>query len=213
MYRNTDEVVSVASSEAPENNGPPRKRRGDAIKAFLVADRTPMWFSAFILVLGGLGTYFLAPRVNAQFEEQKIKSDFVIRNYGDLRAKMEDFQGLYAVATQKLAAGESVRAEVLKLQELTARINAQNIALLPMFSNETGPKAAAELNNALNGMLQVIFANAGKKIESEAEVAAYNAEVLKATQKMVLPLLELYVRIGDVGRLRPVEKDQELAKP
>lgn len=199
-------------NEVPEATDQSKKPRGAAIKAFLSADRTPMWFSTVLLLLGAMGTYFLAPRVNAQFEEQKIKSDFVIRNYGDLRAKMEDFQGLYVTTAQKLAAGEDIRAEVAKLQELTARISAQNLALLPMFSTEAGPKAASQLNAALNGMLQVLFANAGKKIETEAQVAAYNAQVQEATKKMVVPLLELYVRIGDVGRLRPIEKDRELPR-
>ncbi|MDH7794965.1 MULTISPECIES: hypothetical protein [unclassified Beijerinckia] len=200
-------------SEAANDSEMPKRRRREAVKSFLSGDRTPMWFSLFVLLLGGGGTYFLAPRVNAQFEEQKIKSDFVIKNYGDLRTKMEEFQGLYAVVTQKLVAGEDVRADVFKLQELNARISAQNLSLLPMFSTESGPKAASELNAALNGMIQVIFANAGKKIESEAEVAAYQAQVAEAMQKMVSPLLELYVRIGDVGRLRPIEKNQQLAKP
>jgi hypothetical protein len=201
--------MGVTSNEQSDATDRPKKR-GETIKAFLAADRTPMWFSIFLLLLGGMGTYFLAPRVNAQFEEQKIKSDFVIKNYGDLRAKMEDFQGLYVTAVQKLAAGEDVRTEVGKLQELIARISAQNLALLPMFSTEAGPKAASQLNAALNGMIQVLFANAGKKMETEAQVAAYTAEVEQATKKMVVPLLELYVRIGDVGRLRPIEKDRQL---
>ena len=199
-------------SEATEG-GSTKGRRREAVRTFLIGDRTPMWFSLFVLLLGAGGTYFLAPRVNAQFEEQKIKSDFVIRNYGDLRTKMKEFQGLNAVVTQRLAAGDDIRADVFKLQELTARISAQNLSLLPMFNTEAGPKAASELNAALNAMIQVIFANAGKKIDSDTEVAAYQAEVAAATQKMVPPLLELYIRIGDVGRLRPIEKNQQLAKP
>ena len=188
----------------------PRKSR--AVQSFLSGDRTPMWFTVLLLGAGSFGTYFLAPQVNAQFEAQKIRTDFVIRNYGDLRAKMEDFQGLYSVVAQKLVTGESVQAEVFKLQEIVGRVTAQNLSLLPMFTTEGGPKAAAQVNAAMNGMLNVIFANAGKKIESEEERAAYNGEVVAATQKLVPPLLELYVRIGEVGRLRPTEKNTQLQK-
>ena len=189
-----------------------KARKSLAVRSFLAGDRTPMWFTVLLLCAGSFGTYYLAPQVNAQFEAQKIRTDFVIRNYGDLRVKMEDFQGLYSVTAQKLAAGDSVQTEVLKLQEIIGRVTAQNLSLLPMFTPKGGPKAAAEVNAAMNGMLNVIFANAGKKIESEAERAAYNGEVVAASQKLVPPLLELYVRIGEVGRLRPTEKNTELQK-
>lgn len=187
-----------------------KPRRRDAVRTFLVADRTPMWFTAAALLAGAAGTYFIAPQVNAKFEAQKIKTDFVIRNYSDLRTKMEDFQGLYGVVAQKLAAGQDVQADVFRLQEIMGRVSAQNLSLLPMFSTENGPKSAAGVNTAMNGMMAVIFSNAGKKIETPEEVAAYNSEVLKATQQLVVPLLELYVRIGEVGQLKPTEKDTDL---
>lgn len=187
---------------------PPSRRR--IVTSFLGGDRTPMWFTLIVLLAGAAGTYFLAPQVNAQFEAQKLRTDFVVRNYNDLRVKMEDFQGLYSVVAQKLVTGEPVQGDVLRLQELVARVGAQNLALLPMFTAEAGPKATAEVNAALNGMINVIFANAGKVIESDEQVAAYQAEVMAATNALVVPLLELYVRIGEVGRLNPTEKNAEL---
>lgn len=195
-------------SEADQPNL--RAPRRQAVKSFLVADRTPMWFTMAALLAGAAGTYFLAPRVNAQFEEQKIKTDFVIRNYSDLRQKMEDFQGLYVVVAQRMAAGEDVKADMFKLQELVARVGAQNLSMMPMFTSAEGPKAAAEVNVAMNGMITLLFANAGKLVETDEQVADYNAKVLAATQKLVGPLLELYVRIGEVGRLSPTEKDVDL---
>ena len=189
-----------------------KARKSRAVHSFLSGDRTPMWFTVLLLCAGSFGTYYLAPQVNAQFEAQKIRTDFVIRNYGDLRAKMEDFQGLYSVTAQKLVTGDTIQTEVFKLQEIIGRVSAQNLSLLPMFTTEGGPKAASEVNAAMNGMLNVIFANAGKKIASEQERAAYNGEVVAASQKLVPPLLELYVRIGEVGRLRPTEKNAQLQK-
>ena len=189
-----------------------RRRRRAAIEGFLTGDRTPMWFTLVMLLVGAGGTYVLAPRVNAQFGEQKIRSDFVIRNYGDLRAKMEDLYGTFTVATQKQAAGEDLRAEVTRLQEQIARISAQNLSLMPMFATEGGPKAIAELHAAMNGLLQVIFAHAGQSIDGPDAVTAYTKETQAAMQKLVVPLLEFYIRIADVGRLKPMEKDRQLAK-
>ncbi|MHA6643130.1 hypothetical protein [Mesorhizobium sp. A623] len=146
-------ILLADTSLNPENVKAGRSR---AVKSFLAGDRTPMWFTVAALMAGAAGTYFIAPQVNAQFEAQKIKTDFVIRNYNDLRTKMEDFQGLYTVVVQKQAAGMEVQQDVFKLQEIVARVSAQNLSLLPMFTVANGPKASAELNGAMNGMLGVI---------------------------------------------------------
>lgn len=191
---------------------PEPKPAKKVVREFLAGDRTPMWYTIVLSLLGVIGAYFVAPTVNAKFEAQKIRTDFVIRNYSELRAKMEDFQGVYVVAAQKIAGGQEVLTEILRLQELIARVSAQNISLLPMFDEAAGPKAAAEVNAAMNGMLNVLLANAGAKIETETQRAAFNDQVVKATQTLVKPLLELYVRIGEVGNLKPTEKDKDLAE-
>lgn len=191
-----------------------RKKGGrrQAVKTFLIADRTPMWFTVAALLAGAAGTYYLAPMLNAEFEQQKIKTDFVIRNYSDLRAKMEDFMGLYATVTQKLVTGQDIQQDVFKLQDIMGRVNAQNLSLLPMFTSEGGPKAAAQVTAAMNDMLNVIFANAGKTIATDEETKAYSTDVLTASQKLAPPLLELYIRIAEVGHLSPTEKNVDLAK-
>ncbi|MFT4098822.1 MAG: hypothetical protein QM651_17015 [Rhodoblastus sp.] len=200
------------TQQTAENRAPETPQHKRFFREFLSGERTPIWYTLLLSGLGVIGAYVVAPSVNAQFEAQKLRTDFVIRNYNDLRAKMEDFQGVYVVAAQKVAGGQEALADVLKLQELVARVSAQNIALLPMFDNAAGPRAAAEVNVAMNGMLNVLFAHAGAKVETDADRAAYNQEVLKATQALVKPLLELYVRIGEVGHLKPTEKDRDLAE-
>lgn len=175
-----------------------------------MADRTPMWFTLLALLAGAGGTYFVAPRVNAEFEAQKIKTDFVIRNFNDLRQKMEDFQGTFVVASQKVAAGEPARDEVSRLQELVARVGAQNVSMMPMFTTANGPKAAGEVTTAMNAMVGALFANAGKVAETPEQVAAFNAEINKASQGLIKPLLQLYVEIGKVGRLQPTDAATDL---
>lgn len=198
------------ASDVPPDTKPVRGRRREAVKTFLYADRAPMWFTAAALLAGAGGTYFLAPQINAKFEAQKIKTDFVIRNYNDLRAKMEDFQGLYLVATQKLAAGEDVGPDILKLREIMGRYSAQGLALVPMFTVASGSQSIADVNYAMNDMIGVLVANNGKTLGSDpAAMTAYNAQVVEALGKLAVPLMELYVRIGEVGQLKPTEMNVE----
>lgn len=203
--------MAEPTSPTPPTPAPPAPASGRAVRAFLAGDRTPMWFTLFALFAGAMGTYFIAPQVNAQFEAQKIKTDFVIRNYNDLRLKMEDFSALYTTATQKQIAGDSLQQEFEKLQQMTARISAQNTALLPMFVKESGPRSIAEVHQALNGLLQVLIDNAGKDLTSPQASQAYTASVLAAQQRLTRPLLELYVRIAEIGQLNPTEANAELA--
>jgi hypothetical protein len=55
-------------------------QRRQAVRTFWSPIRTPMWFTILALLAGAAGTYSRA-QVNARFEEQKIKTDFVVRNY------------------------------------------------------------------------------------------------------------------------------------
>lgn len=197
-------------SNTVEGRGNAKPRHREVVKAALMADRTPMWFTLLALLAGAGGTYFVAPRVNAEFEAQKIKTDFVIRNFNDLRQKMEDFQGTFVVASQKVAAGEPARDEVSRLQELVARVGAQNVSMMPMFTTANGPKAAGEVTTAMNAMVGALFANAGKVAETPEQVAAFNAEINKASQGLIKPLLQLYVEIGKVGRLQPTDAATDL---
>ena len=184
--------------------------RGRAVRSFLAGDRTPMWFTIAALLAGAGGTYFIAPAVNAQFEAQKIRTDFVIRNYNDLRLKMEEFQGLYISAFQRFVAGENVQADVVRLQELGARIGAQNLAMMPMFKTSEGPMAAGAVTAAVNGMLNVMFANAGKSFETPEAHAAVMGEYQAANGQLAKALLELYIRIGEVGNLDPTPASADL---
>jgi hypothetical protein len=83
--------------------------------------------------------------------------------------------------------------------------------MLPMFTTAEGPKATAELNQALNGMITFLVENAEEKPTTDAALKTFNTNMVAALTKMIPPLLELYVRIGDVGRLSPTEKDIDLA--
>lgn len=202
--------MDAATGMADEGIDGGKAPRGRAVKSFLSGDRTPMWFTIAALLAGAGGTYFIAPAVNAQFEAQKIKTDFVIRNYQDLRVKMEEFASVFVVASQKQAGGEPMLQEALKLQEMVARIGQQNLSMMPMFTSSEGPKAAGEVTTAMNGMVMFLFNNAGKPVETPEQIAAYNTGVADAMGKLTPALLELYVRIGEIGNLDPTGTDVDL---
>ncbi|MGB3500116.1 MAG: hypothetical protein WBA44_00710 [Mesorhizobium sp.] len=169
-----------------------------------------MWFTIAALFAGASGTYFIAPAVNAQFEAQRIRTDFVIRNYNDLRMKMEDFQGLLQTTFQRFVGGDDVLADVMKLQDLAARVGAQNLAMMPMFKTSDGPQAAAAVTAAVNGALNVMFENAGKSFETAEAHTEITRQFQASNANLARALLALYVSIGEIGNLDPTSLDVDL---
>lgn len=48
--------------------------------AVLTRDTIPVWLSLALMVLGALATYLLAPMINAQFEIQAARREFLVKN-------------------------------------------------------------------------------------------------------------------------------------
>lgn len=52
----------------------------------LIRDSIPVWLSLMLMVLGAGATYWLAPKINAQFEVQAARREFLVKN-------LENFSG------------------------------------------------------------------------------------------------------------------------
>lgn len=51
-----------------------------------IKDVIPVWLSLFLMILGAFATYWLAPKINAQFEIQAARREFLVKN-------LESFSG------------------------------------------------------------------------------------------------------------------------
>lgn len=58
-----------------------------SVCAVLCGTEVPVWLKLAGISLGVVGTYFLLPYINQDFERQKIKTEFVLRTFDDLNLK------------------------------------------------------------------------------------------------------------------------------
>jgi hypothetical protein len=203
-------VDQEAEQAEPEQPLPRRRKVGRSVQTFLVSDRSPMWMTLGVLLMGATGTYYLAPRVNAEFEAQKLKSDFVVKNYNDLRLKTEDLMALTGLITNKMARSENVDGEIIRLLDINSRLVAHAITLLPMFTHAEGPQAIVDLQLAMRALTDYVQENAGRKLETEEDITAHSQAMVQLTGKIVPPMLQMLVRVADIGGLRPVEATTDL---
>ena len=94
---------------------PPLRQLANIVFAFLVRDTIPIWLSLLLMILGAGATYVLAPKINAEFEIQAARREFLVKN-------LENFSGdtkeLIDVVAMSVNEGSQV-----KYRSLVAEIN------------------------------------------------------------------------------------------
>jgi hypothetical protein len=67
------------------------RRFGSYLLEVCLGEKFPVWATLVGIVVGGLvtglGTYLIVPRINESLEQQKIRSEFIIRNLDDLNSR------------------------------------------------------------------------------------------------------------------------------
>lgn len=94
------------------------------IVEWLNQEKVPLWLNILLIAAAALGTYKVAPHLNAKFEQQKIRSAFVIDALDNLNSQTSDLvvnvgAYNYCIATPALDCSEQVKAiqsSITKLQ-------------------------------------------------------------------------------------------------
>lgn len=96
----------------------------DFLIEWLNQEKMPLWLNMLLIAAAALGTYQVAPHLNAKFEQQKIRSAFVIDALDNLNAQTSDLvvnvgAYNYCVAAAASACSEQAKAiqsSITKLQ-------------------------------------------------------------------------------------------------
>ncbi|MDX8518738.1 hypothetical protein [Mesorhizobium dulcispinae] len=81
----------------------------------LLKDTIPVWLSLILMVLGAWATYWLAPKINAEFELQSARREFLVKN---LESFSSDTKGLIDVISKGVN-----ETDKLKYQAIIAEVN------------------------------------------------------------------------------------------
>lgn len=81
----------------------------------LVKDTIPVWMSLLLMVAGAIATYWLAPKINAQFEVQAARREYLVKN-------LESFSGDTKNLIDVVAKSVNEKSK-FKYDELVSNIN------------------------------------------------------------------------------------------
>lgn len=97
--------------------------RRDFVVAWLNQEKLPLWLNIVLIVAAAVGTYKVAPHLNAKFEQQKIRSAFVIDALDNLNSQTSDLVvnvGAYnyclAVSLRCDDPAKAIQSSITKLQ-------------------------------------------------------------------------------------------------
>lgn len=76
------------------------------VRNILIRDTIPVWLSLILMILGAAATYWLAPKINAEFELQSARREFLVKN---LENFSNDTKGLIDVISKSVNESDQLK--------------------------------------------------------------------------------------------------------
>lgn len=158
----------------------PLRRLLTYIGNVLVKDTIPVWLSLLLMVAGAIATYWLAPKINAQFEVQAARREYLVRN-------LESFSGDTKSLIDVVAKSVNEKSR-FKYDELVATIN-PSIAKLQFSGTQllyVVPEQSANI---------VSFQKTLSKLQNEVlafQPGSYPSSILDTSKLLLSQSLGLY---------------------
>lgn len=157
-----------------------------AVVSYIAKDEMPIWLSIVLVISAGVGTYYLAPVINENFEFQKNRSTHLINTIDELNKAVVSL----SVATREFNDAlfynkkgiVQIRGAALdKIAELQWRLVDAEVVISRVSTNDDSTKS---LSNALM-ILQNSIIEARHPQDQEKVADAHAAVVVKAKHCMM----------------------------
>lgn len=153
----------------------------DTMRSVLLEKQMPVWLTLLILVSGAAGTYLLLPRVNQEFEQQRIRTEFVISKLEALNQKTNELISNITVLNNRVLRQSPVSEEMKDgIGRNIVELQWKAIELSVMFNSEKSGRLINEYQKKLDALRVVI--------EEEEQ---NTPEILKRVEAFVLAAIQL----------------------
>ncbi|MGR6328000.1 hypothetical protein ACU5AX_02940 [Sphingomonas sp. XXL09] len=153
---------------------------------YVAKDEMPIWLSVALAVFAAVGTYYVAPLVNENFEFQKNRSAHLLSTVDELNKGVVDLaisvrkfnDALYDGGLKKSRRGDALD----KIAELQWRLVAADVIIRRVYPSDTSTK---DFSQALANLQNVII-EAKKPSDQDKVADAYVLTLKKARHCMVI---------------------------
>lgn len=116
---------------------------------FLTATETPLWFVIVGVLGSAFGTYLLAPKINREFEKQKVRTEFVIRNLDALNSRTQELVSEISVMNLKISEREKATENRDKAVRLITELQWKSVELSVILSDAESQRILLDYQTAL----------------------------------------------------------------
>ncbi len=170
---------------------------------------SPRYMNLLIVLIGAIGTYYLSPLVNSQFEAQKVRSDFVITNLGELRAETKDLLAALALFNQHIQTRSDVSVQFDTVLTAISRLQGQAISLYFVITDDTKLKKIADYQHSLADLMIALKAAMAKNADKSVSTDDVMSTSATANTAFIRSTIDVFATIGDLGGLKPEPGHQE----
>lgn len=180
-----------------------------AIYHFLISEKMPIWLTLASGIAVAAGTYYLAPKINVIFEQEKIRSAYLLENLKNLNTDTSQLLSLVGRFNNKAIRQDEIDQETREkiLEQITVfqwRVIEYNI----IFSAEKSVKYIRDYQESLDSMRRAI--DAVKQREDINDVNVYVREFTRSSHQLLRLLsneagFELSVQPTNMDNLESAE--------
>lgn len=140
----------------------------------------PIWVTLALFIGGAVGTYFIAPRINQEFEKQKMTSAFITSNLESMNSLTRNFLSDLSVYNNKLLDDNFSKDLQTKLLSKTTELQWRIIEFEIIFEDEASKKIILEYKMALDRIRTAVEKKDPDKIlETAPQYLGYSRKIIK----------------------------------
>lgn len=116
--------------------------------AFLRSNERPIWWSLVSGLVIGIATYYFAPKINQEFEIQKIRTEYTIRSLDNISSNTRDFM------IRISETGGYANLNDVETRKAYRALQWQSLELALVFEQSSGSELIVDFQTALTELIE-----------------------------------------------------------
>lgn len=157
------------------------------IKKILLDSNTPLWVTIIGILGGALGAYVITPLINQKLENQKIKTEYVIRSLDSVNSKTQEMLSEISIVNRKIYnKNQTAEENIDKATRLVAELQWKAIEISAVLDDEKSLNILMDFQEKLDGVRSKIevINSPDSALKALAEIRAFIPSSLRLVNRI-----------------------------
>lgn len=152
--------------------------------SILTQSQMPVWLTLVAGILGFLVTYWLVPELNQKFEQQRIRTEFVISKLDALNVRTNNLVGLIAVLNNRVINGDPNTPDLNEdLFRSVSELHWTALDLGVVFRSATAAQYIQEYQRSLDALRKALEDD--RSLDNSLEVLERSGEFVRSSIRLM----------------------------